>query len=59
MKSLEDLAKVAESLAKPLLHTQKDQTHTYYVLGGPTKYEYIITVPIIEKNPENCARARR
>jgi len=29
------------------------------VLDGPIKYEYIITVLIIEKNPENRARARR
>lgn len=58
MNSLEDLAKVAESLAKPVLHTQKDQTHTFYVLDGLTTYEYTITAPIIEKKPKAAPKKK-
>ena len=52
MSSLEDLVKVADSLGKPLLHSQKELTHTFYVLDGLTKYEYTITAQIVEKKPK-------
>jgi hypothetical protein len=40
MYSLKDLVKVSDNLAKPVLHTQKEKTHSYYVYDGLTKYEY-------------------
>lgn len=48
MKSLEDLVSLAESLGgKPVLYLKKpphipgaEQTHTFYVLDGMTRYEY-------------------
>jgi len=50
MKTLEDLAKVADQLGRPIIHnektpTKKDEksTHVFYVLDGLTKYEYTVT----------------
>ena len=40
MKTLEDLAKVSESLAKPILHYKKEQTHVFYVLDADVRYEF-------------------
>ena len=47
MKSLEDLVFLAEGLGKPVLYFRKppripsaEQTHTFYVLDGATRYEY-------------------
>lgn len=40
MKTLEELAKTAEILAKPILHTTKDQKHTFYIIDNNTKYQY-------------------
>jgi len=47
MKSLEDLVSLAEGLGKPVLYLKKpphipgvEQTHTFYVLDGMTRYEY-------------------
>lgn len=46
MKSIEDLVKIADSLAKPILHIQKtENTHAFYVFDETTRYEYIITAP--------------
>jgi len=50
LKTLEDLAKVADGLGKLILHnekppTKKDEksTHVFFVLDGLTKYEYTVT----------------
>jgi hypothetical protein len=44
MKTLEDLAKVADTLAKPIVHTRKPpETHMLYVIDETTLYEYTIT----------------
>lgn len=40
INTIEDLAKTAEILAKPILHTQEDQDHVFYVIDGNTKYLY-------------------
>jgi len=49
MKTLEDLAKVADTLGKLIFHTQKDQDHTFYVLDDSTRYEYTTTTPQDER----------
>lgn len=40
MKSLEDLARVSESLLKPILHSQKGGTHTFCLLDDTVRYEF-------------------
>jgi len=40
INTIEDLSKTAEILAKPILHTQEDQDHVFYVIDGNTKYLY-------------------
>jgi hypothetical protein len=42
INTIEDLAKTAEILAKPILHTQEDQDHIFYVIDGNTKYLYTV-----------------
>ncbi|MEM3442632.1 MAG: DUF5305 family protein [Candidatus Bathyarchaeia archaeon] len=44
-QNLEDLAKIAEILAKPILHTQQAQEHTFYIIDNETKYQYKTTTP--------------
>ena len=44
MKTLEDLVKVADTLAKPIIHTRKPpDTHIFYVIDETTRYEYTMT----------------
>ncbi len=44
MKTLTDLAKVADTLSKPIVHTRKPpETHLLYVIDETTLYEYTIT----------------
>ncbi|MEM1589747.1 MAG: DUF5305 family protein [Candidatus Bathyarchaeia archaeon] len=40
VKSLEDLAKIAEILAKPILHTTEADQHTFYIMDNNVKYQY-------------------
>ncbi|MEM0057889.1 MAG: DUF5305 family protein [Candidatus Bathyarchaeia archaeon] len=40
VKTLEDLAKIAEILAKPILHTTEADQHTFYIIDNNTKYQY-------------------
>jgi hypothetical protein len=50
MKTLPDLAKVADTLAKPIIHTLKPpETHLLQVIDGATLYEYEITESSIIK----------
>jgi len=47
MKSMEDLVKIADNLAKPILHIEKvGNNHVFYVIDETTLYEYTITAPI-------------
>ncbi|MEM2911521.1 MAG: DUF5305 family protein [Candidatus Bathyarchaeia archaeon] len=39
-ETLQDLAKIAETLAKPILHTQQAEEHIFYVIDNETKYQY-------------------
>jgi hypothetical protein len=39
METLEDLAKIAEILARPILHTTDGEEHTFYIIDGDTKYQ--------------------
>ena len=44
MKTLEDLVKIADTLAKPVVHTRKPpETHIFYVIDETTRYEYTMT----------------
>jgi hypothetical protein len=54
MKTLEDLVKVADTIAKPIIHTRKPpDTHIFYVVDEATRYEYTITeTTILEKMKE-------
>jgi len=50
LKTLEDLAKIADTLAKPIIHTRKPpETHVFYVIDETTRYEYTITESSIIK----------
>ena len=40
METLEDLAKIAEILAKPILHTTTGKEHIFYIIDHNTKYQY-------------------
>ena len=40
IETLEDLAKIAEILARPILHTKKGEEHTFYIIDNNTKYQY-------------------
>ena len=54
MKSMEDLVKVADSLAKPILHLKKEgNKHVFYVIDETTKYEYTITTSTKTKEGEH------
>jgi hypothetical protein len=39
--SLEELVKVSEALLKPVLHRADEDGHTYWVIDGLTKYQYV------------------
>lgn len=41
MNSLEDLIKVADALLKPVLHLVEADKHSYCVVDGLTRYEYV------------------
>jgi hypothetical protein len=40
METLEDLAKTAEILARPILHTTDGEEHVFYIVDNNTKYQY-------------------
>ena len=40
MENLEDLAKIAEILARPILHTTEAKEHTFYIIDNNTKYQH-------------------
>ncbi len=41
LSSLDELIKAADGLLKPVLHKAEAHKHTYYVIDGLTRYEYI------------------
>jgi len=41
LNSLDELIKAADNLLKPVLHKAEAQRHTYCVIDGSTRYEYI------------------
>jgi len=43
LTTLEDLAKIAETLIKPILRTQKGNEHTFYIIDNNTTYKYTTT----------------
>ncbi|MDH5451557.1 MAG: DUF5305 domain-containing protein, partial [Candidatus Bathyarchaeota archaeon] len=45
LTTLEDLAKIAETLIKPILHTQKDEEHIFYIIDNDTTYQYTAAAP--------------
>ncbi len=45
VSTLEDLAKTAEILARPILHTHNDTQHTFYIIDDNTKYTHTTQTP--------------
>jgi hypothetical protein len=39
-ETLEDLAKIAEILARPILHVTENGEHTFYIIDNNTKYQH-------------------
>jgi len=39
-ETLEDLAKIAEILARPILHTTHEKEHIFYIIDDNTKYQH-------------------
>ena len=60
-ESLEDLAKIVEILARPILHTTEEKEHTFYIIENNTTYQYktktpqlaYMTMPTVLKNLES------
>ena len=42
MVSLEELAKIANNLLKPILHKIEPNEHIYWVVDGLTRYRYVV-----------------
>ena len=40
VESLEDLVKIAEILARPILHTTEAEEHIFYIIDNDTKYQF-------------------
>jgi hypothetical protein len=40
VKDLKELAKIAEILAKPIMHAAKEQEHTFYIIDNNIIYQY-------------------
>ena len=45
VESLDDLAKAADQLLRPVLHKAEAEKHTYCVIDGLTRYEYVSEEP--------------
>ena len=43
LSTLEDLVKIADGLGKVVLHHAGRERHTYYVIEGMVRYEYVST----------------
>ena len=56
--SLDDLITTAESLFKPVLHKAEEERHTYCVIDGTTRYEYVSKDLLTEKDLPNNQRSR-
>ena len=49
LETLEDLAKVSQILARPILHLTQDRSHTFYIVENDMRYKFnIVAIP----NPE-------
>jgi hypothetical protein len=42
VENLEELAKTAEILLKPILHAPNDNEHLFYMIDGNVRYQYKI-----------------
>lgn len=42
MNSMEDLAKTAEILARPIIHVEMEGQHVFYIIDSETKYQFKI-----------------
>ena len=49
MENLEDLAKTAEILARPIFYKVDGKVHNFYIIEDNTKYEYETSVPVKPK----------
>ncbi|MFH1382490.1 MAG: DUF5305 family protein [Chloroflexota bacterium] len=49
LNSMEDLVKIADELGKPIVYQAgigPDETHTYYVFDGASRYQYVLATRI-------------
>jgi hypothetical protein len=49
--SMEDLTRIADEIGKPIIHlmpTTAEGSHTYYILDGVTRYQYLLTINEME-----------
>lgn len=44
VRDLTELAKIAEILAKPIIHIAEDREHTFYIIDGNLRYEFKMKV---------------
>ena len=42
LSSLDDLARIADDLVKPVLHQVEEGKHIYCVVDGVVRYQYVI-----------------
>ena len=50
VESLEELIKIADALLKPVLHKRGADRHSYWVVDGTTRYQYVS----VEQHPEEA-----
>ena len=53
LASLEELVKVGEVLLKPVFHKAEPGKHTYCVIDGPTRYQYVSQEPALPGESED------
>jgi hypothetical protein len=42
LNSLDDLVRIADDLVKPVLHQEEEGRHTYCIIDGGVRYQYVI-----------------
>ena len=52
--SIEDLIRLSDDLAKPIIHSKNESTNVYYIMDGTMKYvfELRVNAPAISEKPE-------
>lgn len=55
VKTIEDLAKTAEILARPILHVTDGKEHVFYIIDNNTKYQYKTNATTKTKHSPNSS----